>query len=128
MFGGLLIILLAATSGSKESNGTVHTPLSPAVGYWQGSYTTTGQLGTSGYAMLLNNNGTGRIYDLGNLEDTTEVVPTKKVDAVWVLTGTSLQTTYKSGLKTVNTAFTSMAGTWAFEALIKGNITLNKIN
>lgn len=55
-----------------------------------------------------------------------------KFEGVWSPNSASLQTTYNSGTKTVNTtatinaAYNNMSGTWALEGAVKGNITLSK--
>ena len=121
----------------KKSNTEEPTPapplvLSPVLGYWTGTYNTTGFIGTSKYAMLIKPGGIVRIYDLDDKTDTSALSPLAKPDGVWTLNGNIFQTSYKSGAKTVNTsatvnaAFSNMTGTWAFEGATKGNITLSK--
>jgi hypothetical protein len=119
-------------SCAKDNGDDPPVAASPAIGFWKGSYTTTGQLGSSNYAFLIKPNGLGRVYDLGTKTDTALLVAAEKADLVWVLNGNTLQTTYTTGTKTVNTtgnlnaAQTSMDGTWAFGATVKGNIALTK--
>ena len=82
--------------------------------------------------MLIKPSGIARIYDMGTKTDTTTLLALSKVNGVWSLNGNTIQTTYQSGAKTVNTsatlnaAKTQMSGTWSFDAATKGNIELNK--
>jgi hypothetical protein len=137
----LVVVLTAVTfaSCSKDSgDGPVApppvppAPPSPVIGYWVGTYNTTGQLGSSNYAMLIKSGGVVRVYDLDDKTDTASISPLAKVDGVWTLSGNTLQTSYKSGAKNVNTtatvnaAFNNMTGTWAFDGAVKGNISLGK--
>lgn len=125
------LLVLAACKKEKEP-ASVPPPASPVIGFWQGSYTTTGLLGSSKYAMLINEGGVGRVYDLGTESDTNAIPAGKKPNLVWTLTGNTLQTSYLSGAKTVNTtatvnaAYNNQTGTWSFNGVTKGNITLNK--
>jgi hypothetical protein len=132
----LTSVLILAVS-CKKSNTETPTPdqplvLSPVLGYWTGTYNTTGLLGTSKYAMLIKPGGVVRVYDLDDKTDTSALSALSKPDGVWTLNGNIFQTTYKSGFKTVNTsatinaAFSNMTGTWAYEGPTKGNITLSK--
>jgi hypothetical protein len=126
-----LFVWVACSKKSAEPQ-PAPIPVSPAVGYWTGSYTTNGQLGSSKYAMLLHAGGTGRVYDLGNQTDTSLLLLAAKPNLVWTISGNTVQTTYTSGPKTVNTTATlnaannQMSGTWAFDAAVKGNISLSK--
>jgi hypothetical protein len=138
----LVVVLTAATfaSCSKDSGDGPAVPppvvppptVSPIIGYWVGTYNTTGVFGTSNYAMLIKPGAVVRVYDLDDKTDTTSLSVHAKTDGVWTLNGTTLQTSYKSGTKTVNTtatvnaAYSNMTGTWAFDGAVKGNITLNK--
>jgi hypothetical protein len=130
----MLTSVLVLAVSCKKSNTETPTPdppvlVSPVVGYWTGTYNTTGVLGTSKYAMLIKPGGIVRIYDK---TDTSALSALSKPDGVWTLNGNIFQTSYKSGVKTVNTsatvnaAFSNMSGTWAFEGATKGNITLSK--
>ena len=122
--------VLAACKKEKEENPT--PPPSPAVGFWTGSYTTTGQLGNEKWAMLLNADGTGRVYEMDNHTDTASLPAPAKVPLVWTLTGNTVQTTFKTGSKTANTTATlnaaanQMSGTWSFDATVKGAFSLVK--
>ena len=130
----LLIAIMALTNSScsKDKTENPSLPASPATGFWVGSYSTIGQLGSSNYAMLIKPGGIARIYDMGTKTDTTSLAALAKVDAVWTFNGNTLQTSYNTGTKTVNTtanvnaAFNNMNGTWAFDGVVKGNITLSK--
>ena len=131
-----IFILISAftllATACKKDNSPAPEPPSPFLGYWQGSYNTTGFIGNTKYAMLIKPGGIARVYDMGTETDTLLVSPTKKVDAVWAVTGNTLQTSYQSGSKTINTtatvnaAYTLMTGTWGYNGLVKGNIILNK--
>jgi len=125
-----IVILAAACSKSKKDDPE---PPSPVIGYWTGSYTTIGQLGSTNYAILIQPGGVARVYDLDNKSDTSQLVAAQKVNATWTLSGFTLQTTYKSGASklvnttaTLNSSYTSMTGTWGSEGVTKGNISLNK--
>jgi hypothetical protein len=126
------LFLLVACSKKSTEPEPAPTPVSPVVGFWQGSYNTNGVLGSSKYAMLIKAGGTGRVYDLGNQTDTALLLAGAKVNLVWTLNGNTFQTSYPSGAKTVNTtatvnaAYNSMSGTWAFDAVVKGNFSLSK--
>lgn len=127
-----VIFLILFSCSKKQEETPAPSPASPAIGYWIGSYTTIGQLGSANYAMLLQAGGVGRVYELGQKTDTTLIAASAKVNAVWTLNGNTVQTTYSSGSKTINTiatlnaANTQMSGTWAFDAVVKGNISLAK--
>ncbi len=130
----LASMFIFAVSCKKSNTETSEPPqqLSPVIGYWTGSYTTTGFIGSSKYAMLIKPGGAVRIYDLDDKTDTSAIPALSKADGVWTLNANIFQTTYKSGSKTVNTTatvnagFSNMTGTWAFEGVTKGNITLSK--
>lgn len=133
MFGMITAVIAIATACSKDKDNAPPQPqTSPAVGYWTGSYTTAGVLGSTNYAMLIKPGGIARVYDLDTKTDTSMLAAAAKVDAVWTLNGMTLQTSYNSGTKTVNTsatlnaAYNNMSGTWAFEGVVKGNISLSK--
>ncbi|HEX5651902.1 MAG TPA: hypothetical protein VFX58_02445 [Chitinophagaceae bacterium] len=130
-----LVILVSAfvfIACKKEKNEDPVVQASPVTGYWVGKYTTTGFIGHSNYAMLIKPGGQVRVYDLDTKTDTLALSALAKVDGVWSLNGTTLQTTYNTGTKTVNTtatinaAFNNMNGTWAFDGAMKGTITLSK--
>lgn len=127
-----VLILAVACKKNNSDDPIPPTPPSPAEGYWTGKYTTTGQLGFDNYAMLIKAGGFVRIYDLGTGTDTASISPLAKANGVWSLSGNTIQTTYGSGTKTVNTtttlnaAKTQMNGTWSFDAAVKGNIELGK--
>lgn len=126
----IMAITLVACSKKTEEKEEKKPVLSPVLGYWQGEYTTTGQLGKTNYALLVNANGSARVYDLDMKTDTNGLSPNAKVDGQWVLSGSHFQLTYKTGTKMVNTSlianegYTAMAGTWAFDTTIKGNMKL----
>jgi len=127
------VLILAVACKKNSSDDPVPTPTpSPAEGFWFGGYTTTGQAGFENYAMLIKPNGFVRIYDLGNTTDTGALIIGAKVNGSWSMTGNTIQTTYKSGMKIVNTtatlnaAKTQMNGTWGYEATTKGGIELIK--
>jgi hypothetical protein len=130
----ILILAVACKKNNSDEPVPPAPTASPAEGYWTGKYTTTGQLGFENYAMLIKPNGFVRIYDLGNTTDTGTLIIGAKVNGVWSMSGNTVQTTYQSGTKTVNTsatlnaAKTQMNGTWAFDAIGKGNIELTKQN
>ena len=127
------ILILAVACKKSNSDDPVPTAQpSPAEGYWFGGYTTTGQAGFENYAMLIKPDGFVRIYDLGTKTDTSTLLTGAKVSGVWSMTGNTIQTTYKSGMKIVNTTATlnalktQMNGTWGYEATTKGGIELIK--
>jgi hypothetical protein len=131
------VLILAVACKKNNSDDPVPQPpvtVSPAVGYWTGKYTTTGQLGFDKFAMLYKADGLLRVYEMGDKTDTAELSPLAKVNGVWSMSGNSVQTTYYTSTKTINTtatlnaAKTQMAGTWAFDAAVKGNIELTKQN
>lgn len=130
----LTSVLILAASCKKSNTETPESPqqLSPVLGYWTGTYNTTGFIGSSKYAMLIKPGGVVRVYDLDDKTDTSAISALSKADGVWTLNGNIFQTSYKSGAKmvntsaTVNAAFSSMTGTWAYEGVTKGNITLSK--
>lgn len=133
----MLTAVLVLAVSCKKSNTEEPTPapplvLSPVLGYWTGTYSTTGFFTTSKYAMLIKPGGVVRVYDLDDKTDTSAISPLAKADGVWTLNGNIFQTSYKSGATTINTsatvnaAFSNMTGTWASGAVTKGNITLSK--
>lgn len=136
IYGLLAAVLLLATSCKKTNSEPETAPppvlISPVIGYWTGTYNTTGFIGSTKYALLVKPGGLLRVYDLDASLDTNAISPLAKADGVWTLNGNNFQATYKSGAKTVNTtalvnaAFTNMTGTWAFEGVTKGNVALTK--
>jgi hypothetical protein len=126
------VLILAVACKKNNSDDPIPPTASPAEGYWTGQYTTIGKLGFDKFAMLLKPGGFLRVYELGDKTDTTSISPLAKVSGVWVLNGNTIQTTYQSASKTINTTATlnasktQMSGTWAFDAAVKGNIELSK--
>ena len=126
-----LTIVFMACKKDKSDDPAPPAP-SPAEGFWLGKYTTNGVFGQDNYAMLIKAGGFVRIYDLGTKTDTSTLSSLSKVTGIWTLIGNMVQTTYLTGTKTVNTtatlnaAKTQMAGTWAFDGAVKGNIELSK--
>ena len=132
----VLSLVLLVTSGCKKGKEEpVKTP-SPVEGFWIGKYnTSTGVAGiyNKNYAMLINGDGTARVYDMGSDTDTTSLGDgLQKISGIWVLNGNSLEVTYPAGTDTgrsnatVNAAFTSMSGAWSVNSVIKGSFYLNR--
>ena len=128
------ILILAVACKKNNADDPVPQPptTSPAEGYWTGKYTTTGRIGFDNFSMLLKPGGLLRVYELGDKTDTADISPLAKVSGTWTMLGNTVQTTYQSATKTINTTATlnasntQMAGTWAFDATVKGNIELKK--
>jgi len=130
----LAFLLLFAAGCKKDKTETVKTP-SPMEGFWQGKYNNNiapAALYTDNYAILFKSNGLARVYDMGTATDTASITAIQKVTGTWVPNGTTLQVSYPSDTKivnttaTVNAAFTSMIGVWSHNTTVKGNFYLNK--
>lgn len=129
----LLATTVLATACSKsKSEDTPPTPEKEMEGYWTGHYTSVGSIAKENYAMLFKPNGQLRVYDLGAKTDTSAIHPLAKSDGTRVLSGQTVQTTYKSGSFTYNTIATvnadksEMTGSWIMNDSPKGNIFLSR--
>lgn len=110
----LIFFSMAVISCSKDDTPP---PSDPAhVGLWKGKY---GNGATTypnqGYAMLLRNNGTIRVFD------GADTATASKAEGTYTLTGTSFSTTYTylipggstfSTVAVFDSKFTFMEGTW----------------
>ncbi len=107
------IIMVSTFMACKKSDST---PTDPAhVGLWKGKYGGTSNYPSNGYAMLLRNNGTVRVFD-GS--DTTTA---GKAEGTYTISGTSINATYTyvaaggstfSTAATINSKSTFIEGTW----------------
>ncbi|MFN8252834.1 MAG: hypothetical protein U0V75_13275 [Ferruginibacter sp.] len=106
-------IVLVMSSCKKDDPAP--TPSDPAhVGLWKGKYGNTTNYPNAGYAMLLRNNGTVRVFD------GTDTATASKAEGTYTISGTTVNSTYSylpsgpqySTTATLNSKTTFMEGTW----------------
>lgn len=131
----VIFAMVGVVSCQKSKNDDPAPPPATVIdakGYWTGNYITTGVLGQTKYAILINAGGSARVYDLDASTDTTLIAPLSKSNGTWVLDGTTIQVSYTNGGKnyvnngTINTAATTISGTWSRDGVVKGTISLTK--
>jgi hypothetical protein len=115
----------------KKDDPSPITP-SPAEGFWQGSYSKTGMLGTEKMALLIKPGGSIRYYEMNFETDTAALPAIAKVNGTWILNGSDLKISYMANSKTynaslaLNAANTQLNGPWSEGAVVKGNMILNR--
>jgi hypothetical protein len=131
----MIFAVVGVVSCQKNKNDDPAPPPAPTVeakGYWTGIYTTTGTLAQDKSGMLINANGTARLYALDVSMDTTLISPLAKTDGTWILNGTTLEVSYANsgGFFTtsaiVNSVQKTMIGTWAKNGIVKGTLSMTK--
>lgn len=127
-------VTLFVVGCKKDQAATPEETQQTVVGYYTGkrNFDPASNDYTHNYAMLLNANGTARVYNLGNGSDTAALLSIAKMDGSWIQNGSSLVVNYKpigspiTASASVNKQATDINGTWAFDGATKGKFYLGK--
>lgn len=120
VLAGILSLIILACSKNDDNPIPVPEEPSPALGYWSGTYTMKGMVGSSKCAIYVKPGGSFRFYEMFNASDTAELSPELKTTGTWAMIDDTFMMTLIIGGNTVgvqaslqmNESETQMGGLW----------------